>query len=388
MKTHVFIGHHKTGSTSIQRHLAVNSQGFIERGYLYPFADLTSILCSKCSFYWRDPGAPASPLKERINAIANSKNFLEPHNGLAFVMLKEAMGLDVPEWHVGLPRSSTEIFSLVADQVVDSGAHTLLIASEVLANFGKANQGLVQRLLHGLPAEERNLHVILRRPDDYLHSWYRQELCFGYPRMGSLCERLRNCYLNSIHFDYRLMLREWAESNAFLQLDIRDYRDLRNCGGSVNWFLDAVGASALSQEEENGTDWANISLHPAFVNLVRRGNTHLPRKQALDLTRILKTLGPCDELAPAKDVELIGADGRKLLLERFDPINRYLGTLVSRPVFFADVEEMALQSPIPLAAAEAVAARVALERLSGQLTPRQLELLESWALSVGVTRLR
>ena len=388
MKSHVFIGHHKTGSTSIQRHLAVNHQNLTANGYLYPFADLTSILCSKCACTWRNSADHPNPLAERINALISSKNFLEPHNGLAFVMLKEATGLDVPEWHKGLPGSSTEILALVADQIIDSGAHTLLIASEVLANFGKANPDLVQRLLNGLPSDERHLHVLLRRPDDYLQSWYRQELCFGYPRMGSLSQRLRNFYLTSIHYDYRLMMRAWVDSHAFLQQDIRNYREVRNSGGSVNWFLDAVGASAFSKEGQIGSDWENLSLHPAFVNLVRKGNTHLPRKQALDLIRVLKTLGQSDGLAPAKDVELIGADGRQLLCECFDPINRYLGKLVSKPVFFEDVEEMSEQNPIPLPAAEIVAARVALDRLSSQLSPRQFEILEFWALEVGVTRLR
>ena len=389
MKLHVnlFVGHHKTGSTSIQRHLAIHNQELIGQGFLYPFVDLVSILCGRCAFRDAALDLPAMGLQARINTFASKKNFLEPHNGLAFTMLHEFCGAEVPVWHKGLPASSEVMFTLIREQLDDSGAESLLIASEALANFGGVGNGLVQRLLHGLPTGQRKLMAILRRPDDYLHSWYVQELCFGYPRMGTLSERFSNLYMDSIHVDYRLMLSAWIENDAFAQLDLCDYRELLTNGGSVPWFLEAAGVGAATLEGHDDTR-ANPSLHPAFVNLVRRSNTHLPHKQAMDLISLLKTLGLNHGLPPATDVELLGAAARRLLCRRFEPINGYLGNLVNRQLFFPDTELMQRERPFPLHAVEPDAARLASELLSPQLTPIQLKLVESWGAALGVTKLR
>lgn len=389
LKLHLFIGHHKSGSTSIQHHLAVNSQPLLKRGYLYPFADLISILCSRCGFPSGSmPDGMRSELQKRIQDFCNHKDFLEPHNGLAFIMLREVLGCEVPAWHKGLPSSSDEIFSLIHEQTAESNAHTLLIASEVLANFSAAGKGLVSHLMQGLPAAEIFVHAILRRPDDYLHSWYCQELCFGYPRMGSLPQRLRNRYLSSIHVDYELMLKDWVHIHDGSHVNLADYRDVRLGNGSVAWFLKAVGLDEPDQNNAHESSWANPSLHPAYVNLVRHSNTVLDRKQAIGLTRELKTLGPTDGLPPPGQVELLGRISRQLLFERFAPINCYLGSLVHRPLFFPDLNEMITERPLALSDVEADAAIIAQKCLGDRLSPDQRELLDDWVRGTGITRLR
>lgn len=388
MKLNLFIGHHKSGSSSIQRYLAINSQLLIEKGFLYPFADLISILCAQhTSLHNTTPATPGS-LQARINALANGKNFLEPHNGLAFTLLHEATGSAIPPWHAGLPTSSEEIFRLLHEQLEASEAHTLLIASEVLANFSAVDNGLILRLLKQLPPGERRLLAILRRPDDYLHSWYCQELCFGYPRMATLAERLDNVYLESIHVNYALMLRGWIESNAFDDLELRNYRDLRANGGSVQWFLESVCLGGTTLANNRHETWANPSLHPAFANLARKANTELPQRQALDLIRMLKQLGTTDGLPPAANVELLGSSGRHMLCEHFEPINTYLGKLVGVPRFFSDSNKMTDLRPLLLHEIEPEAAQIAANRLGTQLTFRQRMLLEDWANGSGITKLR
>ena len=294
----------------------------------------------------------------------------------------------VPPWHGGLPANSAEMFKLLQEQLEESNAHTVVIASEVFANFGAVGKALVARLLEDLPEGERSLHVILRRPDDYLHSWYAQELCFGYPRMGTLAQRLKNVYLDSIHVDYCLMLNDWIQSRSFSATYLTDYRKVKSLGGSIPWFLQAVGLSSIDLGGDSKSTWVNPSLHPGFVNLVRHSNTVLPRHQAQHLISLLKKIGPADGLPPPSEVELLGTASRQLLYERFMSVNNYLGNLVKQPLFFLDAEAMREQRPIPLKAIETAAASIALDRVVSQLSPRQLEVVIGWARGLGITNSR
>lgn len=340
-RLHLFIGHHKTGSTSLQSHLARRAGELAKIGVLYPHVDLVSILrtngAQSCSSYTQTNGR----LRKRIQLLKENKNYLEPHNALAFRMLSEATGCAMPAWHQGVPESSKAMLELVNEQMEDLKPDDLLIISEVLGNFGTCKKNLCQKLMSSLNTREANLLCILRKPDDYLVSWYGQELCFGYKQMGRLGQRIANSYVNSIHLRYDWMLEQWMRDSRFNSIIIEDYRNVNLMGGTVSWFNSTCTTqTSLRPDTSDETTRANPSLHPIFFEAVRFCNLKLGRVDSAQLVAAIKQVTPRLNLPSTKTVEVLGLEARELIYRTFLPVNRTLGRMVGRDEFFVDIESI------------------------------------------------
>ena len=383
LNLNIFIGHHKTGSTSIQHWMARNSHKMLNHKHLYPFCDELSLLYSEAhanhQLNW-DNFTKALPT---VQSIGFSKNYLEPHNALAFKILNEIYGANMPPWHQNLPEQCGDIFNLIHSQIKYYAPDAVHIVSEVLSNFGGSDKGMTDYFYREFPDCTPNLFVILRRPDEYLSSWYRQELCFGYPMMGSIQERFKNVYRESIHFDYKKMLFDWVNKLSSEQVCIARYDDIKDKGGSLHWYLNQsrYQDTPLSRKKEV-KDWANPSLHPAFINLIRESNTNLPRNKSLRMISLLKSLSQHSVLPPVKEIELYGRDFRQVLINEFEPIDSYLGSLFGQSHFFDDLNEMATPKTISLVEAERSVTGFLRENLMPTLDREQSDCLEAWIKTI------
>lgn len=363
--------------------MARNHNRLIENKHLYPFCDILSVLYSNSESNDSKHENFVNAFPE-IQSIGHSKNYLEPHNALAFKMLQDNSGAKIPPWHPNLPERSQDMFKLIHSQINYHSPKTVHIISEVLSNLGANDCTMIDQIYQEFSYCNPNLFVILRRPDEYLSSWYRQELCFGYPRMGSIRERFRNIYRNSIHFDYQKLLFRWIDKNPSNQISIARYDKIRNQDGSLNWYLNCseVIDNLLLSNHESGRNWANPSLHPAFINLARKANTQLPLHKALRVISCLKDLSQHSSLPPANDVELFGKEFRMLLIREFKPIDCYLGSLFGKTRFFEDLDEMVHLKKIPLIEAEQNVSGFLHETLLSSLDQEQSAIVELWIKNI------
>ena len=97
----IFMGHHKVGSSSLQRFLATNWLRLARDGVLYPSVEAQGLARNLAESL---QGAPLE--------APGSVNIREPHNALAFKLIAEATGAAVPEWHPKLP-SASQMFRAV-----------------------------------------------------------------------------------------------------------------------------------------------------------------------------------------------------------------------------------------------------------------------------------
>ena len=108
MKSFIFIGQHKCGTTSIQDFLSSSYQKF-QKGYLYPFPDIQSIINNRFK----------KALIKNIRLIIILKIFLEkfePHNKLAFKLIDEKYNLGMPPWHTNEECLKKSLISLNTKQ--------------------------------------------------------------------------------------------------------------------------------------------------------------------------------------------------------------------------------------------------------------------------------
>lgn len=337
MKVIIYFGHHKVGSTALQAYLARNALALLEHGILYPAAEsegLSHLL--------------AQALGRQDRPALGCMNVREPHNALAFRMLAGKTGRKTPPWHGPLPGLAAMLNTLT-HQVEVLQPHTVILCSEVFANFGAGHEDLIAKL-HGLfPAAEWELYCALRRPDEYMASWFGQRLRFGHqleplssPGSGQT---------GSIHFNYRRMVEPWVREFEGCQLHLRNYSDILAAGGSVQDFTAQAGCAFPDGLPAGGR--SNEGLPRAAYEIIRRANRDLPPEQAQALRDFF--LAAPGGLIPVRnsDVELFGAERRQQLADAFAPIHDYLSQLTGRPAFFPGLDEM--RSPRPVPEAEATA---------------------------------
>ena len=191
---------------------------------------------------------------------------------------------------------------------------------------------------------------VLRRPDDYLVSWHAQRLRFG-DKVPALSDGAALKYTGSIHFNYHMVVKPWAETFAGRPLHLRSYSDVTRAGGSVEDFFAASGIDLPGGLTNPGR--ANESLPRAAMEIARRGNQDLPPEDAGALRQYLLTgLGGIGHV-PNSDVEMFGADLRAELAEKFAPVHAYLSQLAGRAAFFEDIDDMTRSRPVPEAEAMA-----------------------------------
>jgi hypothetical protein len=323
LKVILFIGHHKVGSTSLQDYLARNAAALSRAGILYPFVDFEGAA-------YMAAAAAGHPLPEGSLPI----NIREPHNALAFRMLAEHKNGSVPGYHKRLPALS-QMLHAIKQQVLYSDPHTVILAAEVFANFNAKAPQLIANLRDQFEGAEFTVVATLRRIDEYLASWHGQRLKFGH-KVAPLRGKGVALYTDGIHFDYRLMIEGWLKAMPEARIILRDYAEVRAAGGSVVDFISQTGLqlpAGLAPERRE-----NDSFHRGVYELARRGNGAMVDRKAGLLRQQLRKLTPQLELPPSHDIELFGADVRAELVERFRPVDQYLGEVMGRAGFFQDLD--------------------------------------------------
>lgn len=323
LKVILFIGHHKVGSTSLQDYLARNAAALSRAGILYPYVDFEGAARMTAS-------ATGHPLPEGSLPI----NIREPHNALAFRMLAEHKNGSVPGYHKRLP-GLPQMLHAIRQQIHCSDPHTVILAAEVFANFNATAPQLIAQLRDQFEGAEFTVVATLRRIDEYLASWHGQRLKFGH-KLAPLRGKGLALYTKGIHFDYRLMIEGWLKAMPEARIILRDYAEVRVAGGSVVDFISQTGLqlpAGLAPERRE-----NDSFHRGVYELARRGNAAMVDRKAGLLRQQLRKLTPELALPPSNDIELFGRDVRAQLIERFRPVDQYLGEVMGRAGFFTDLD--------------------------------------------------
>ena len=349
LKVILFIGHHKVGSTSLQDYLSRNAAALSRAGILYPYVDFEGMAHQAAAATGHGPGLGSLPINVR-----------EPHNALAFRMLADHKKGKVPPYHKRLP-ALPQMVHAIKQQIRFSEPHTVILAAEVFANFNASGTDSIKRLAGWFPGAEFTLVATLRRIDEYLASWHGQRLKFGH-KLDALREDGLDSYFNGIHFNYQLMVEGWLKVLPQARVILRDYADVRANGGSVADFIAQTGMTlpdGLAPERRE-----NDSIHRSIYEIIRRANQQLEPGLAGELRKALRQdLTERLELPASNSIELFGADNRARMLERFRPIDTWLGDVTGRTGgFFADLERVADVAPL----AEEDAMQQALEQLRQQ----------------------
>jgi hypothetical protein len=216
-------------------------------------------------------------------------------------------------------------------QIARYRPETLILASEVFANFAAESPALIDTLAGMFPAQKVTLYAVFRPVDDYLVAWHGQRLRFGH-KVPRLSAGGAEGYFDTIHFDYRRVLTHWSNGFPHAQWIIRPYGDVLAKGGLVADFFDAI---------EHGPPMsaaitANQSLHPACQELHRRGVEALNGSQLQSLRHRLAEISASDRLPPSSDVEMFGSILRQRMRAAFCPVDQCLGQRVGRSGFFQD----------------------------------------------------
>ncbi|MBT8154515.1 hypothetical protein KMP13_11520 [Epibacterium ulvae] len=337
MKIILYIGHHKVGSTALQAYFARNTLSLLKKGILYPAVESEGLshLLAQATGIHKEPKLACMNLRE-------------PHNALAFRMLadraKTPAKAKTPAWHGHLPQTS-DMLAAIQHQINVFEPHTVIICSEVLSNFGNGHDDLIAALRAPFPEAEFEIYCALRRPDEYLASWFGQRLRFGH-KPAALDQGTALKDTKSIHFDYHKMIAPWVAAFPDSSLHLRSYDAILAAGGSVQDFTAQVGCTFPMGLSRKGP--SNRGLSRAAFEVQRRANQDLPRNQAQALLQFL--LRGDTNLTPwtNSDVELFGVELRHKLYEAFAPIDAYLGTLIGQDGFFPDLEWMRRPCLIPL----------------------------------------
>jgi len=349
MKTIIYFGHHKVGSTALQGFLFRNQTLLMRNGLLYPDVESEGLIHAIANFLGASD--PSANQAARLSAAALSQplsmNAREPHNALAFQMLAQATQGSVPDWHKGLPGVPQMIRALRL-QAKLLQPQAVLLCSEVMSNFGPGHPQLIERVRDIYPDADHALYCVLRRPDEYLISWHAQRLRFG-DKVLSLRDGAALGYTGSIHFDYRRTVEPWLAAFPEAPRHLRNYADVLTAGGSVEDFFACNDLIMPAGAPPAGR--ANESLPRAAMEIARRANHELPAKDARALRQYL--LNSRDHITPIpnKDVEMFGTELRAALMQHFEPIHTWLSEQAGVAAFFPELDDMTRVRPVPEAEA-------------------------------------
>jgi len=337
MKVILYIGQHKTGSTSLQTFLAQNSVRLMRHGILYPTVEtqgaahmLARTLAGKDT-----PG----PLPINIR---------EAHNALAFRMMNNHNpARRIPPFHTELPGLEQMVLA-VRRQIKQLTPKAVILCSEVFSNFCTIDTVLIETLRDIFTGEFSNVefqvYCALRRPDEHIAAWHSQRLKFG-EKPGRLKDKATPNYLNTIHFDYRAMLAPWLDIFSDCQFTIRNYRDVLANGGLEQDFIKQSGVRF--PRRLISTKRKNPSVPYALIEIARQANIQLEKEPARALRKVLLTLPAISDIPRNADVELYQADNRSLLLDSFAPIHDWLSAITNETAFFPDFASIGTENPIP-----------------------------------------
>ena len=356
MRIIIYVGHHKVGSTALQVFLSQNWLALAQAGILYP-----SVETSGFSRNLAEALQTGAYKKGTTKHPPTDMNVREPHSALAYQMIASVTKRKVPPQFQRLP-SVPQMLMALRKQVSSIQPHTMILCSEVFANFGQVDPNLITQLVAGFPKAEIEIYCALRRPDDYLISWHGQRLKVG-ETLAPLNDGGLAPYYDSIHFDFRTVIEPWNNKLPKARLILRPYNEILKSGGSENDFMAQTSVKFPTGLKPAGR--ANKSLPRAGMELARRANHDLPGNLSHAFCQYLLNGEDTLEPTPNSDVEMFGADVRAELANRFAPIHDYLSKLTNRPKFFEDIDDVVHVRPVPQTQAAA--------DLLSQIDPRSFQ---------------
>lgn len=364
MKLYLHIGHHKTGTTSLQAFLSLNASRLLRHGIHYPWMETEGAAIAVANaragnwFYESRLGRRLRRSQEQGRTGKSSAippiNVREAHNALAFRMLHESLGWKIPGYHKHLPHSRQMLIGL-QHQVAQLQPRHMILCSEVMSQFGPSAPGEIDRLRDAVGSRDVTLWCTLRRPDEQAESWHGQMVRFGQAPLPLSAPEGVN--LSWLHFDYRRVIEPWIDAMPECRKMLRPYRKTMSEGGSVEDFVKNSGIdfpSGLTAAPK-----MNVSLPPGVIGLLRKANRHLPADHRRPFAGQVAALSKGMRFAPSQQVEMIGAVNRERMFEAFRPIHDWLSSSTGQSPFFEDLEQMLTVKPMP----EAEAIREVLDRL-------------------------
>lgn len=351
MKVILYIGHHKTGSTSLQTFLSQNSNRLLKHGILYPYVERQGAFLAGAKRLFGDR-LGAGPLNVR-----------EAHNALAFRLMSESQKRrSVPQYHRHIP-SSAQIFETIQSQIIRHDPQVLILCAEVFSNFGIVDPKLIDRLRDAFPTATFEIYLGLRRPDEHIIAWQSQQLAFG-----NTSTRLSGPNppfgFRSIHFAYSALLGPWLARLPTAKLVLRPYSDILLSGGSSVDFVKNVSADFPT--DLRPALRSNPSLPNALMEIARRANNQLPPDIAKSVRQSLRRAAHNITVPKNTDVEMFGPTNRTRIMKRFAPNHAYLSNLTGSPSFFPDYDEIGHCKPIP----ESEALQMTLAQLDANMLAR------------------
>lgn len=368
MKIVIFIGHFKTGSTSIQSFLSSNFLRMLRAGILYPSVESMGMARNLL----------VTLSGKDMPTAGESLNIIEPHNALALKLKNEEDRHGVPPYYPNLP-SGFQMLEMINNQIAALDPHSVILCSEVFALFGLTEtRKSIARLAHRFSDHDVTIYCNLRRPDEYLSSWHRQRLKFG-AKLERLSGAGMDEYLNSAHFQQARLVEGWI-SDYFkdAKLIVRNFDDVKAAGGSVRDFIKSSGISfpddlILPKDQ-------NPSVPSAFAEIGRRALHELPRETA---ARVVGWLSSARErvLHPADDqIEMFGQKNRDILLDRFRPVADRLNELTGENPFYSNLEDFGrCRSINELDAANEALSMLVQDAKRRGLPQEALDWLNNWA---------
>jgi hypothetical protein len=328
MKLILFIGHHKVGTTSLQTFLACNRRNLLRSGILYPGIELRTRGYFLENLKGLQGAFVRAPTPERLTINAR-----EPHNALALKMLREYRGkTSPPPIHRNVP-SASRMQAIIREQIDRFDPEVTILCAEAFSNFSGGAQSLARELKAAFPADDVHIVCVLRRIDQYVVSWFGQLLKFGnrlQPLRGEGLDKL----LNTIHVDYRKVLRSWRKAYPEAKFSVRNYTDVLNNGGIIEDFFEVCELEPPVGLETGVR--TNPSIPKACYELCRQANLTLEDQFSREIRAAIIRDAESGGLCTARDVELLGRVNRERLFERFKPVHDYLKRFTGVTEFFPD----------------------------------------------------
>lgn len=320
---------HKSGSTSLQSFFSENYQLLRENSAIYPYADSAS-----ADFAQKNAGIKTNKLHTLAKKLGiNMADFRAPHNALTLRLINNETVRSNRSDSIG---NSKQIIMAMNKQINDTKPDKLLLVSEIMSHCGFRDNEPIETLLSSFNAQENNIYCLIRRPDEYLQSWYGQELKFIGERKfySGIRKRYQNKYKNTCHFDYTKMIDPWVKSRNTTNISIANYSLIND---TIEWF--AAKAKLEITEEHNWQKLRrNKSLHKCFNNLLRfiRNNYNDYAKESI---KSLINFSALDFLPDNKSIDILGAKLRREIHTDFRIHHEYLSTLAGK-TFFDDYDEI------------------------------------------------
>lgn len=331
-----FVGHHKVGSSALQRFLALNARSLLKEGILYPAIDMYGVL----KLY-------ADPIVSTDADFRPGLNVVEPHNALAFALFAQAGGPDVPDFIGDIP-SPADIFAAMQEQVNSFQPHSVLMVSEVLSRSADVAPDIAMQIRDAIPHRHVRILVTLRNPAHYLPSFHAQLIKLG-ARVPPLRAGMLEQYLETVHVRYDHLVKPWADAFGKEAVSVATYDDVVQRGGAISDFFARGALKRPSDLAEVGQ--VNPSLPYAVLEIQRQANHVLPRNLIRRLRVFLRSQAVGALLPPSRTIEMFGPGQRAVLAKRFGVVSSGMRAGLG---YRLDDAEWDIETPSPLTEKEAV----------------------------------